>query len=93
MYKKILGILLLSPVLAFAGLVEKEMTISCGDSTAIIAAIKSYSETPVWVAKESTGYTVSLWQNIDKKTFTMLKTDASGKTSCVISVGVLFTPV
>jgi len=89
---KILFTLLLLPALAAAELVEKEMTVLCGDSAAIVAAIKTYSETPVWIAKENTGHTVSLWQNSDKKTFTMLKTDSTGKISCVISVGSLFTP-
>ena len=90
---KILSVLLLLPMVTTAELVEKEMTISCGDSAATIAAIKTYNESPVWLAKESTGYTVSLWQNKDKKTFTMLKTDPTGKNSCIISVGSLFTPV
>ena len=90
--QKILMALLLLPGLAIAELVEKEMTVACGDSMPIIAAIKSYSETPVWIAKENTGDTISLWQNLDKKTFTMLKTDSTGKISCIISVGDLFTP-
>jgi hypothetical protein len=89
---KILFTLLLLPALAAAELVEKEMTVSCGDSAAIVAAIKTFSEVPVWIAKENNGYTISLWQNVDKKTFTMLKTDPNGKNSCVISVGSLFTP-
>lgn len=90
--RKILMALLMSPLIAAAGLVEREMIISCGDSAAIIAAIKTYSETPVWIAKENTGYVVSIWQNSDKKTFTMLKTNADGKISCIISVGSLFAP-
>lgn len=89
---KILFALLLLPMMATAELVEKEMTMLCGDSAVIITEIKKYNELPVWLAKESTGYTVSLWQNADKKTFTMLKTEPSGKNSCVISVGSLFSP-
>ena len=89
---KILPVLLLWPIMSSAQLIEKEMTILCGDSWTIITEIKTYSEIPVWIAKETNGSTVSLWQNKDKKTFTMLKTDPTGKNSCVISVGSLFTP-
>ena len=90
---KILFTLFLVPLVASAGLVEKEMTILCGDSSTIITEIKTYNETPIWIAKEASGYTISLWQNKDKKTFTMLKTDPTGKSSCVVSVGSLFSPV
>ena len=54
---------------------------------------QDFSEKMAWAAKESDGTIVSLWQNNNENTFTLIKTEKSGKVSCVISAGKVFMGV
>jgi hypothetical protein len=90
------GLLLLISFPSFAeiSLTPKQYGVLCADSEDLIRSMtQDFSEKMAWAAKESDGTIVSLWQNNNENTFTLIKTEKSGKVSCVISAGKVFMGV
>lgn len=68
------------------------MEIVCGPTEAILNTIKNeHKENVVWIGTEDKGVVVSTWMNGNKNTFSILKTTANGKMTCLIAAGVIPT--
>jgi hypothetical protein len=90
---KIFGMMLLIPILAIAQVQPFSMDVLCGPTKLIFSDLKKYNEKVTWAGKEADNTIVSVWQNMEKQTFSVLKTSANGAVTCLISSGKIFTPV
>lgn len=93
--RKFIATLLLVPTLLFAEpkFVQGNMQIICGKTEELLTTVsQEFKETMLWTAKEKNRVIVSLWQNTDSNTFTIVKTDPYSKISCVIAIGKLHAP-
>lgn len=68
-------------------LVERRMPAFCGDTKTVISIPQKYNEHMFWSGEETPGVIVSVWNNLDTKSFTIIKTHLTSKTSCVIASG------
>lgn len=89
MFKFLVGLLFV-PVMANAQpvVVNGSMDVICSTTENVMKEILKYEEIKLWSAIESSTIVVSLWQNLETKTFTIIKTDIIREVSCVISMGI-----
>lgn len=81
-------VLMLVSFQASAELQKQSMGVICGPTEELISQLRDrYNETVVWNGKEENGNIVTLWLNVDKNTYTIIKTSSDGKMSCSISAG------
>ena len=86
--EKYLTALLLVPTMASSQeFREIPMPVLCGETTAITSVLMKYDEILLWSNTERDGVIVTLWQNMITNSFTLIKTEKTGKISCVISAG------
>jgi hypothetical protein len=73
---------------ASAELDRQQMNVVCGPTEELIAQLRDkYGEAVVWSGHETNNNLVTIWGNVDKNTFTIVKTSPDGKISCAISAG------
>lgn len=65
----------------------------CGTTEHIMGELKKYNEKLIWSGKDSETVYVTVWQNVEEKTFSILKTTTDGKSTCLISSGQLFVAI
>ena len=88
MHKYFLGLLCV-PLMAFAqpSVQHVKMSAICSSTEDVTKWIESYGEIKLWSAVESATIVVSLWQNLETKSYTVTKTEIVKGIMCVISMG------
>lgn len=63
------------------------MAVICASTEEVRRVIIKHEEELFWSNQHSSGNIVSLWYNKQTKSYTILQTNKTGETSCVISSG------
>lgn len=86
--KLLLSFIALIPLSAHAQFTQMQIPALCGETKKLVTILHNeFQEKPVWNAIDSTGFTISIWKNNKTNSFTVLKTNANGNTSCILSSG------
>jgi hypothetical protein len=88
MFKYVVGLLLVAASAhAQPPVIRGSIEVVCSTTDEVNKQITNYGEHMLWSAVESSTVVVSLWQNLDTKTFTVTKTDVVRGITCIISMG------
>lgn len=88
MSKYFLGLIFV-PLMALAQppVEHGKMNIVCSTTEHVEQQIKKFNEMKLWSGVESPTVVVTLWQNLETKSFTLTKTEVVHGITCIISMG------
>lgn len=58
----------------------------CGSTEEVFEHVAQSEQTLTWSKVEMDSHVVSLWENKNKESFTLIKTEASGAISCIVAM-------
>lgn len=88
MIKYFLGLVFV-PLMAFAqpSVQHTKMSVLCSSTEEIEKMIARHGEIKLWSAVESPTVVITVWQNLETKSFTVTKTEITRGVSCIIGIG------
>lgn len=86
--KKLILLLALMPSFALAQVVMPRTFVTiCADTQSIVDTMSNYGEKPSFIGVGKDNDVVSVWDNKETGTFTIITTSSDGSVSCVLSAG------
>ena len=86
--KKLILLLVLLPSFALAQVaIPRTFVTVCADTKSFVDTMRNYGEKPTFIGIGPENDVVSVWENKETRTFTIITTSPDGSVSCVLSAG------
>lgn len=86
--KKLILLLALLPSVALAQVaIPRTFVTICADTQSFVDTMRNYGEKPTFIGVGKENDVVSVWENKETGTFTIITTSSDGSVSCVLSAG------
>lgn len=86
--KKLILLLALLPSFALAQVaIPRTFVTICADTQSFVDTMRNYGEKPTFIGVGKENDVVSVWENKETGTFTIITTSSDGSVSCVLSTG------